>query len=131
MANANPDGVVVISATTLFVQGLRISAKIGVHDHERGCRQTLIIDVDLRISPVRGTALADTLDYTVVLNEAEVIAASGHVTLVETFANRLGRALLCYPLVERVTVRVAKPTALAPVAEMAGVEVVMIRACEA
>lgn len=125
--NTIPERSVVVGVTTLFVRGLRIGAEIGVHDHERGRRQALLIDVDLQIRPVRGTALADTMDYAVVLSEAETIAASGHVMLVETFAYRVGLALLCYPPVERVTVRVAKPSALAPAADVAGAEVVMTR----
>jgi dihydroneopterin aldolase len=126
-ANIIPEGAVVTTATTLFVRGLRIEAEIGVHGHERRCRQILLVDVDLQIRPVRGPALTDTLDYSVVLIEAETIAASGHIVLVETFADRLGRALLYYPQVVRATVRVAKPAALTPAADVAGVEVVMIR----
>jgi dihydroneopterin aldolase len=126
-ANIIPEGAFVTTATTLFVRGLRIEAEIGVHDHERGCRQILLIDVDLQISPVLGPALTDTLDYSVVLLEAETIASGGHIMLVETFADRLGRALLCFPQVVRATVRVAKPAALTPAADAAGVEVVMIR----
>ena len=121
------DPEVVTHATTLFVRALRIEAEIGVHEHERGRQQILLIDVDLLIHPVQGTTLADTLDYSVVLNEAERIAARGHVMLVETFADWLGRAMLSYPSVERATVRIAKPAALAPDADAAGAEVVMSR----
>jgi 7,8-dihydroneopterin aldolase/epimerase/oxygenase len=117
----------VTESTTLFVRGLRIRAKIGVHDHERQRRQVLVIETELRICPLRGVTLADTIDYGVVVSEAKGVAASGHVMLVETFAERLCRALLCYPLVERVTVRVAKPAALVTHAEAAGAEIVMVR----
>jgi dihydroneopterin aldolase len=86
----------------------------------------LLIDIDLQIRRVRGTALTDTLDCSVVLIEAEKIAASGHIMLVETFADRLERALLYYPQVVRATVRLAKPAALTPAADIAGIEVVMI-----
>lgn len=121
------DSVVSVETTTLFVRGLIVSAEIGVHEHERRRRQTLLIDVHLVIGPVQGMTLADTLDYAVIVSEAESIATSGHILLVETFADRLGRALLSYASVMRVVVSVAKPSALEPAAATAGVELVMLR----
>ena len=84
---------------TVFVRGLAIEAGIGIHDHEIGRLQTLIIDVTLDMGPQAVTRLADT-------------AAEGHIGLVESFAERLALAVLADERVRRVSVRIEKPGAL-------------------
>ena len=111
---------------TVFVRGLRIEAGIGVHDHELGRRQTLVIDVTLDLAPGAVERLGDTVNYETVAHGAEAIAAEGHVGLVETFAERLALACLDDPRVERCTVRIEKPGAL-DAAAAAGCEVALAR----
>ncbi len=124
-------------ATTVFVRGLTVQAEIGVHAHERGRRQPLVMDVevelDTRPAPDLPTsaewgAIADTVDYQRIVRRARAIAAAGHIRLVETFAWRLAQACLEEPRVVRVRVRVEKPEALAPDAAAAGVEISLMRA---
>lgn len=119
---------IAVEALKVFVRGARIEAEIGVYDHEHGRRQPLVIDVELELAPHPIEHFADTVNYETVIARAEALAAGGHFNLVETFAGRLGRALLQEPLVRRVRVRVEKPEALAPTAEAAGVEIVLSRA---
>lgn len=97
---------------TVFVRALRIEAGIGVHDHELGRLQPLIIDVTLDLGRQPVERLSDTVDYQRVAEAARAIAAEGHVGLVEVFAERLALACLTDPRVEAVTVRVEKPGAL-------------------
>ncbi|MEO8813307.1 MAG: dihydroneopterin aldolase, partial [Caulobacteraceae bacterium] len=80
--------------TTVFVRGLTVEAEIGVHGHERGRRQPLIVDVELQIDTNGWRALTDTVNYEAVAAHARTIAASGHIGLVESFAERLARACL-------------------------------------
>ncbi len=124
-------------STKVFVRGLVVQAEIGVHAHEHGRRQPLVIDVelDLDVRPGLGTgasadwgAIADTVDYEEIGRRARAIAAAGHIDLVETFAWRLARACLEAPRVVAVRVRVDKPEALAPQAAAAGVEISLRRA---
>ncbi|WP_298742886.1 dihydroneopterin aldolase [uncultured Brevundimonas sp.] len=96
----------------VFVRGLEMAAGIGVHDHEQGRLQRLVIDVSLELAPAAVERLADTIDYTAVAEAARAIAGEGHVGLVETFAERLALALLSDPRVRRCTVRIEKPGAL-------------------
>ena len=114
-------------ATTVFVRALSVDAEIGVYDHEHGRKQPLIVDVELTLAPARIEHIADTVNYEAVVARAQELAASGHFKLVETFADRLARALLADPRLTRVRVRVEKPEALAPHAEAAGVELVLER----
>lgn len=98
---------------TVFVRGLQVQAGIGVHDHEQGRLQTLVIDVRLDLGSADVDRLADTVNYEAVAQAAKAIVASGHVGLVETFADRLALTCLENPLVQAVTVRIEKPGALA------------------
>lgn len=97
---------------SVFVRGLDIAAGIGVHDHELGRLQRLVIDVSLDLAPAAIERLADTINYETVAEAARAIAAEGHVGLVETFAERLALVLLADARVRRCTVRIEKPGAL-------------------
>lgn len=99
-------------ALTVFVRGLEVAAGIGVHDHELGRLQRLVIDVSLELAPTGVERLADTVNYEIVAEAARAIAAEGHVGLVETFAERLALAMLADARVRRCTVRIEKPGAL-------------------
>ena len=111
---------------TVFVRGLRVEAGIGVHDHEQGRLQTLVIDVTLDLAPAPVERLADTINYETVAQAARAIVTEGHVGLVETFAERLATACLNDGRVRRCTVRIEKPGALDGAAA-AGCEVVLAR----
>jgi len=111
---------------TVFVRGLRVEAGIGVHDHELGRLQPLVIDVTLELTPAAVERLADTINYETVAQAAHAIVAEGHVGLVETFAERLASACLDDGRVRRCTVRIEKPGALDGAAA-AGCEVVLAR----
>lgn len=112
---------------SVFVRALTVEAEIGVHAHEIGRRQPLIVDVELQLAHGGSTHLADTVDYETIAERARELAARGHIGLVETYARRLALACLEPPQVRRVRVRVEKPGALAPHAEAAGVEIVIDR----
>jgi len=113
-------------ALTVFVRGLKVEAGIGVHAHEQGRLQTLIIDVTLELGPMPVERLADTINYETVASAARAIVAEGHVGLVETFAERLAVACLDDGRVRRCTVRIEKPGAL-EAAAAAGCELVLAR----
>ena len=113
-------------ALTVFVRGLTLEAGIGVHDHEKGRLQRLVIDVTLALAPGPVERLADTINYETVAAAARAITAEGHVGLVETFAERLANACLTDPRVRRCSVRIEKPGAL-DAAAAAGCEVTLVR----
>jgi dihydroneopterin aldolase len=112
----------------VFVRGLEIDAEIGVHPHEHGRSQPLVVDVELDITAVHRERIADTINYESIAQRARDTAAQGHFQLVEAFAESLGWLLLEDERVSRVRVRVEKPLALAPHAAAAGAELVLVRA---
>ncbi|HEY5071149.1 MAG TPA: dihydroneopterin aldolase [Caulobacteraceae bacterium] len=113
--------------TKVFVRALEVDAEIGVHAHEKGRRQPLIVDVELDIAAAGWRALAQTVNYETIAAHARRIAASGHIAVVESFAERLARACFADPRVLKAKVRVEKPLALAPHAAAAGVEITAVR----
>jgi len=116
----NPSGVQ--AAATVFVRGLVIEADIGVNADEQGRPQPLVVDIEAELGGEPWRGFSETVDYELLAGHARIIAAAGHIGLVETFAWRLAQACLIEPHVRRVTVRVEKPQALAPA--MAGVVIV-------
>ena len=117
-----------LESLTVFVRGLRLEAEIGVNENEFGRRQPLIIDAEIALAPPdRCEHIAETVNYELVVQRAQAIAAAGHVRLIETFAQRLAEALLAEPAALRVRVRIEKPEALAPHAQAAGVEISLAR----
>lgn len=115
-----------LEALTVFVRGLTLEAGIGIHDHEQGRLQRLVIDVTLDLAPVPIERLGDTINYETVAAAARAIVSEGHVGLVETFAQRLATACLTDTRVRRCRVRIEKPGALEGAAA-AGCEVVLSR----
>ena len=113
-------------AMTVYLRGLRIDAAIGIHPHERGRRQPLIVDVELELGDHRIDRLSDTIDYDHIAALARANADVGHVELVEEYVERLGRELLDDPRVRTVRVRAEKPEAIAG-AQAAGCEVTFSR----
>ena len=116
-----------IVVSRIFVHGLTVDAQVGVHAHERGRTQPLIIDVELDVAWAGVERLSDTVNYEAVVEAAQAIARSGHIDLVEVFAERLADRCLREPRVTRARVRVEKPQALAPHAAGAGVEITAVR----
>lgn len=110
--STSPAATVRNEGLCLFVRGLTLEAGIGVHDHEQGRLQTLVIDVTLVLGGHDVERLADTVNYETVAAAARAIVAEGHVGLVETFAERLALACLADERVRGVRVRVEKPGAL-------------------
>lgn len=115
-----------LDGLTVFMRGLTLEAGIGIHDHELGRLQRLVIDVTLDLEPHPVERLGDTVNYETVAAAARTIVAEGHVGLVETFAQRLATACLADPRVRRCKVRIEKPGALDGAAA-AGCEVVLSR----
>ena len=116
-----------VLTTRVFVRGLEVRAEIGVYERERGITQPLIVDIEVEVEAAGWRHLEETVNYETLAAHAVAIAASGHIGLVESFAQRLAEACVAEPRVREVRVRVAKPRALEPAAAAAGVEIIARR----
>lgn len=111
---------------SVFVRGLRIDARIGVHAHERGRRQPLVVEVELTLGDQPIEHLSDTVNYDDIVARAQANVDVGHVELVEEYVERLARDFLGHPRVRTVRVRAEKPEAIAG-AQAVGCEVILSR----
>lgn len=94
------------------VDRIMLSARIGIHHHERGRRQPLVVSVALTLatSDVIGT-LGQSVDYRDIVTEAEALA-DDHTDLIETYAQRLAERCLSLGDIAFVSVHIEKPEAL-------------------
>jgi len=114
----------------VFIRDLVLPVFIGVHDFEREAPQPVRFNIDLAVDdadhPV-GDTIADVVNYETVTNGIRSIIADGHVTLVETMAERISdMALATNSRVRSVRVRVEKLDIVAE-AESVGVEIERFR----
>lgn len=116
-----------IERSTLFVRGLRVEARVGVHVHERGGTQPLITDIEIDVPMPICDDISATLDYVRAADLVRRAAMSRHFELVETFARQVGIDLLEIEGVRQLFIRVTKPSALAGSADATGVELLMGR----
>lgn len=105
----------------VFVRGLELQARLGVHAHEKAAPQRILVHVELAVrdeSAAEGVgpdALGRVVDYEEVVRLARQAVARGHVLLVETLAELIADAALRDARVEWAEVTVEKPDAFADV----------------
>ncbi len=109
----------------VFVRDLRLDAHIGVHRHEEGRSQPILVNIDLTVleaaEPV-ADRLSEVVDYEQVVNAIRAIVDAGHVKLVETLAERIAASALGDSRVRAVRVRIEK-LEIIPDAASVGVEI--------
>jgi len=109
----------------LFVRDLVLACAIGVHDHEKGARQRVRVNVELDMAePGRPLAdnIANVVSYGHVADGIRDLVGGGHINLVETLAERIADLCLADRRVASATVRVEKLDAVDGAAA-AGVEI--------
>jgi dihydroneopterin aldolase len=106
----------------VFLRGLALQARLGIHPHEKAAPQRIIIHVELAVEDdaapdgVGTDDLRRVVDYGQVVRAARATVAEGHTLLVETLAERIAVAGLADPRVLRARVTVEKPDAYPDVA---------------
>ncbi|GGG47864.1 diguanylate cyclase [Caldovatus sediminis] len=113
----------------VFVRGLEVRARLGVHPHEERAPQRVRIAIEAAVEDdaapdgIGADRLARVVDYGRLAETARRAATEGHVRLAETLAERIALAVLAeQPRVRAVRVTVEKPDAVAD-AESVGVAV--------
>ena len=99
----------------VFISGLSARGIIGVYDWERSEPQEILIDVvlftDLRKAG-QSDDVRDSVDYHAVARKVQTHAEPARRLTVEALAADLARICLAEPGVERVRLRVEKPSAV-------------------
>lgn len=108
----------------VFVRGLMVRARIGVHDHERRGGQRVRLDIELDVVDSRdhGDRLDNVVCYQTIVEGVRAILAQGHISLVETLAEKIAAMALADARVVAARIRVEKPDVIAD-AEGVGVAI--------
>ena len=116
----------------VFLRDMVLNASIGVFAHEQHAPQRIRINVDLAVvddgawalsrSAVGRDELSRVVDYAVVADRVRAIVGAGHVSLVETLAERIAESCLEDERVEQVRIRIEKLDVFAD-AVSAGIEI--------
>ncbi len=119
---------------SVFIEGMRLPAHIGVSDEERDTPQVLRFDLHLRCDLRRAGAsdsVRDTIDYGAVYQQVAMVVEETSCKLLEHLAARIAAALLtAFPACDEVRVRIGKPALFPSTGRsgMPGVEIVRSRA---
>jgi dihydroneopterin aldolase len=101
----------------VFLRGLELMARLGIHPHEKAAPQRIRLDVELLVqddaapSGIGADDFRRVVDYQRLVELARSVVARGHVLLVETLAEMIAAAALEDARVERARVTVEKPDA--------------------
>ena len=85
------------SRDNIFVHDYVIDCHIGVYAEEKGVTQKVRLSVDAYLAPhVRSTVdeMVEVPSYTDIIDAIDELGASGHINLVETFAEEIAKRLL-------------------------------------
>ena len=113
----------------VFVRDLRLDAHIGVHRHEEGRAQPIIVNVDLTVTEgdvSLDDSLANVVCYEQVVNNIKALVDAGHVRLVETLAEQIAEDCFTDLRVLAARVRVEKLDAIEE-AHSVGIEIERLR----
>jgi len=94
----------------IYVRDLVLPVRIGAYSHERAAAQKVRFDVSVDIARgrVEPSAMGEVFSYDLIADAISANIAVGHIDLVETLAERIGRDLLRHPRARRVTIRIEK-----------------------
>lgn len=109
------------STDVIFVEGLKVDAVIGVLEWERHITQPLYIDVSMSFDVSRAAqsdAVEDTVSYKSVCDDITLWCQQTHAQLLERLAVLIADNLLQNYPISHVTVKIAKPTAIASAASV-------------
>ena len=96
----------------IYVSGIRASGRHGANPGERLEAQEFVVDLDVLVA-VRGDALEETADYSVLEAAARTVVEEESFELLESLADAVARSVFGYPGVIRVVAVVHKPGAAA------------------
>ena len=106
----------------VFIRGLELQARLGVHAHEKAAPQRILIHVELQVEDegagIGPDDLGRVVDYERVVQAARDTVARGHMLLVETLAESIAAAALVDPRVVQARVRIEKPDAFPDIASV-------------
>ncbi len=100
---------------TVYIDGLKVDAVIGINDWERNIRQQLIIDMEISCDiseAARTDDISFACDYASISERVSIFVSSSHFQLIETLAEQTAQLILKEFSVPKLKLRVSKPNAI-------------------
>ena len=100
---------------TIFISELKVKTKLGVPAWERMVAQTIVLDIEIGYDlskACNSDAIADTIDYGLVVGRIRETLTENSFQLVEALAEHVCQLILKEFKAENVKVTVAKPSIL-------------------
>lgn len=101
---------------TVYIEGLKTDAVIGVYDWERSIRQTLVLDLELASDNRAAAAtdgIADAMDYDAISKRILAYVHASEFELIETLAERVAAIVLSEFNIPWLRLKLSKPGAVA------------------
>jgi dihydroneopterin aldolase len=101
---------------TVYIEGLKTDAVIGVYDWERSIRQTLVLDLELASDNRAAAAtdgIADAMDYDAISKRILAYVQASEFELIETLAERVAAIVLSEFNIPWLRLKLSKPGAVA------------------
>jgi dihydroneopterin aldolase len=101
---------------TVYIEGLKTDAVIGVYDWERSIRQTLVLDLELASDNRAAAAtdgIADAMDYDAISKRILAYVQASEFELIETLAERVAAIVLSEFNIPWLRLKLSKPWAVA------------------
>lgn len=94
----------------IFVRDFDLPVSVGAYLHERAKPQNVRFNIEARIYRADHVAedMRDVFSYDLITDSVRMVAAQGHIALMETLAERIAALILTYPRVASLAVRVEK-----------------------
>ena len=100
---------------TVFVRDLRIDTIIGIYEHERVEKQTVVLDFDMSFDIAKAAVtenIAYALNYKILTDTIRAFVESSEFLLIETLAERVAAMIIDDFGVANVKLTLHKPNAL-------------------
>ena len=106
---------------TVYIEGLKTDAVIGVYDWERSIRQTLVLDLELASDNRAAAAtdgIADAVDYDAISKRILAYVQASEFELIETLAERVAAIVLSEFNIPWLRLKLGKPGAVAEASDV-------------
>ncbi len=100
---------------TVFVRDLTIETIIGIYDHERTAKQTIVLDFDMSFDIGKAALsedIEDALNYKTLTDTIKEFVEGSEYLLIETLAERIASIIIDDFGVAKVKLTLHKPNAL-------------------
>jgi len=99
----------------IFIEDLEVEASVGIYDHEKAAKQTLILSACIHYmdgKTFNQDDIHETLNYEIIINIINNTAQAHHFNLIESLAETIAAKILEIEDTHYVEIEIRKPSVL-------------------